>query len=68
MTVQEHFQHPCIQEDRFDFVGKCVAIKLREMDKKQSLIAEKLINDVLFDGELGNLQYNNTSTHTATDC
>ncbi|CAH2010234.1 unnamed protein product [Acanthoscelides obtectus] len=40
-TVQEHFKRPRIEEGRFDVFGKSVAIKLREMDKRQSLIAEK---------------------------
>lgn len=54
-TVQEHFKRPRMQEDLFDIIGKGIAIKLREMDKRQSLIAEKLINDVIFEAELGNL-------------
>ncbi|CAH1957912.1 unnamed protein product [Acanthoscelides obtectus] len=56
-TVQEHFKRPRTEEDRFDVFGKTVAMKLhvREVDKRQSLIAEKIINDVIFEAELGGL-------------
>ncbi|XP_023311010.1 uncharacterized protein LOC111691845 [Anoplophora glabripennis] len=54
-TVRDHFKRPYLQEDRFDIIAKSFAIKLRELDKRQSLIAEKLINDVIFEAELGHL-------------
>lgn len=37
------------------------------MEKRQRLIAEKLINDTLFEGEMGNLtteNYQNRTHHT----
>ncbi|KAL1490760.1 hypothetical protein ABEB36_013405 [Hypothenemus hampei] len=55
VSMQDHFKRPYTHEDRFDILGKSVAMKLREVDKRQSLIAEKIINDVIFEAELGNL-------------
>nr|CAD7409742.1 unnamed protein product [Timema poppensis] len=40
------------EEDVFDHVGKNVAAKLRGMDRTQRIIAEKLISDVLYSGQL----------------
>ncbi|XP_050298435.1 uncharacterized protein LOC126737550 [Anthonomus grandis grandis] len=54
-TVQEHSKRPRTEEDCFAVFGKSVAMKLREVDKRQSLIAEKIINDVIFEAELGGL-------------
>lgn len=42
-------------EDKFDVIGKTWSQKLREMNGEQVLYAEKLINDILFEGQLGNL-------------
>lgn len=39
----------------FDVVGKNFAYKLRSMKPQQRIIAEKLIGDVLFFGQLENL-------------
>ncbi|XP_067135388.1 uncharacterized protein [Centruroides vittatus] len=55
LTVKDHFNKPHVQDDRFDIFGKNVAIKLRELPKQQMLIAEKLINETLFQAELGTL-------------
>lgn len=60
VSVGEHFKKPREpkQEDRFDIFGKNVASKLREVEnnnKLQRILAEKQINDVLFDAEMGNL-------------
>lgn len=41
--------------DRFDLAAKTWAAKLRELDSNQRIHAEKLINDVLYEAELGNL-------------
>ena len=38
------------QEDEFDTIGSNVAAKLRKMKPNMQLIAEKLINDVLYEG------------------
>lgn len=45
-------------EDEFDIVGKNVAMKLRKMTADMQLLAEKLINDVLFAGISGKLTTN----------
>ncbi|XP_063230620.1 uncharacterized protein LOC134535445 isoform X3 [Bacillus rossius redtenbacheri] len=43
-------------DDEHDSFGRVVAAKLRHMSAKQRLVAEKLIHDVLFQGQLGALQ------------
>uniref|UniRef100_A0A182X0A5 MADF domain-containing protein n=1 Tax=Anopheles quadriannulatus TaxID=34691 RepID=A0A182X0A5_ANOQN len=43
------------REDAFDIFGKHVAYKLRSLNKQQSILAQKLINDVLFEGEMETL-------------
>ncbi|XP_076168742.1 uncharacterized protein LOC143147395 isoform X2 [Ptiloglossa arizonensis] len=42
-------------EDEFDAIGRNVAAKLRNMRLDQRIIAEKLLNDILFEAQLGNL-------------
>lgn len=42
-------------EDEFDAIGRNVAAKLRNMKMDQRIIAEKLLNDILFEAQLGNL-------------
>lgn len=42
-------------EDEYDIIGKNIAAKLRRLPHSQSVYAEKLIYDVLFEAELGNL-------------
>ncbi|XP_075148575.1 uncharacterized protein LOC142222354 [Haematobia irritans] len=42
-------------DDDIDRVAQTWASKLRKMDKNQQLYAEKFINDILFEGQLGNL-------------
>ncbi|CAH1953863.1 unnamed protein product [Acanthoscelides obtectus] len=54
VSVRDHFKRPRT-EDRCDLIGKNVAIKLRALDAKQILVAEKLINDLLFEAEIGHL-------------
>ncbi|CAL1540797.1 unnamed protein product [Lymnaea stagnalis] len=43
------------KEDRFDIFGKNVAVKLRDLQIHQRILAEKLINDALYEAELGHL-------------
>jgi hypothetical protein len=50
-------------EDNFDIVGRNVAAKLREISKDQAIFAERLINEVLFEAQLGTL---NRQTQIAT--
>ncbi|XP_015126295.1 uncharacterized protein LOC107047903 isoform X2 [Diachasma alloeum] len=42
-------------EDEFDAIGRNVAAKLRNMRLDQRIVAEKLLNDVLFEAQLGTL-------------
>lgn len=51
------------ENDEFDAIGKNVAAKLRNMRIDQRIIAEKLLNDILFEAQLGNLQ-RDSSIHT----
>ncbi|PNF19878.1 hypothetical protein B7P43_G12289 [Cryptotermes secundus] len=53
-------------EDRFDFFAKNVAAKLRALgNNEQRIYAEKLINDALFEAELGSLsRYSSINTGT----
>ncbi|CAH1987094.1 unnamed protein product [Acanthoscelides obtectus] len=52
-TVNNHFKRPRTADDRFDIVGKNVAMKLRDLTNDQRRLAEKFINDVLFEAEGG---------------
>lgn len=54
-SVKEHFKRPILKDDRFDVFGKNVAMKLRDLQREQRLIAEKIINDTLFQAEMGRL-------------
>lgn len=56
-SVRDHFKRPrpIVTEDRCDVIGKNVAMKLRALDTKQIIVAEKLINDLLFEAEIGHL-------------
>lgn len=55
VSVRDHFKKPRLQEDRYDLLGKSIAMRLRSLDKRQGLIVEKKINDILFDAEIGML-------------
>ncbi|XP_037950254.1 uncharacterized protein LOC119681209 [Teleopsis dalmanni] len=50
------------QDDEYDAIGINVASKLRVMNPTQRIIAEKLISDVLFNGQLDNLSVTSTLT------
>ncbi|XP_031333976.1 uncharacterized protein LOC116163988 [Photinus pyralis] len=54
-TVNNHFKRPRTADDRFDIFGKNVAMKLRDLTNDQRRLAEKFINDVLFEAEGGTL-------------
>ncbi|VVC96929.1 unnamed protein product [Leptidea sinapis] len=55
-SIQDHFKRPTYQDDRYDIIGKMVALKLRDFkNKQQQLLAEKIINETLFEAEMGNL-------------
>lgn len=44
------------EEDEFDSVGRTVAAKLRKMAPHMQIIAEKLIHEVLYEGQIGSLK------------
>jgi len=46
------------KEDVFEITRKNMASKLRILTKEQRIIAEKLINDVLYEAHLGSLTRN----------
>ncbi|CAH1978382.1 unnamed protein product [Acanthoscelides obtectus] len=48
--VATRLHHPA---DEFDLMGKSIAIKLRRLPREVRLYSEKLINDILFQAELG---------------
>lgn len=48
-------QTTIVVEDEFDIVGKNVAAKLRQLPPTQRIFAERLINEVLFEAQLGTL-------------
>ncbi|XP_054744339.1 uncharacterized protein LOC129248746 [Anastrepha obliqua] len=43
-TVRDHFKTPPEQFDRYDLLGKSIAVKLRGLEKRQALMAEKKID------------------------
>ncbi|XP_072763547.1 uncharacterized protein [Anoplolepis gracilipes] len=51
-----------VMEDEYDAIGRNVAAKLRNMRLDQRIIAEKLLNDILFEAQLGNL-HRDSSIH-----
>ncbi|KAF5278921.1 hypothetical protein FQR65_LT15496 [Abscondita terminalis] len=74
-TVRDHFKSPKEQQlDRYDLLGKSIAVKLRGLEKRQALIAEKKIGDILFEAEMGFLgtsslyNHGSSSSHSTTPC
>uniref|UniRef100_A0A182MM29 MADF domain-containing protein n=1 Tax=Anopheles culicifacies TaxID=139723 RepID=A0A182MM29_9DIPT len=49
---------PNVQEDQFDVYGKLIAHKLRSFDKLQVTFAQRLINEILYEAEMGFLTRN----------
>lgn len=43
------------KEDKFDVIGKNIAYKLRDLSPDVSLVAEKLISDILYEAAVGNI-------------
>lgn len=66
VSVKDHFKKPRLEEDRFDIIGKAIAIKLRGLPKQQMLISEKIINDALFQAEMGCLTMTHKLVNEAT--
>lgn len=50
-------------DDEFDIIGQCVAIKLRKMDGRQQLFCEKIINEALYQGLMGELNKDSQVTN-----
>lgn len=44
-------------DEECNIIGSLVAVKLRSMEKEQKLIAEKLISEILFQGQMEMFQY-----------
>lgn len=55
MTLVNEKLSSCRREDEYDIIGKNVAQKLRQLPSQMKVFAEKLINDSLFEAQLGNL-------------
>lgn len=63
-SIEQHFKKPKQKEDRYDILGKNIAVKLRDISNStQKLIAEKLMYDALFLAEMGQLNM----THSIRD-
>lgn len=43
------------KEDQYSVIGKNIAFKLRDLSNEAKLITEKIINDVLFETQMGNI-------------
>ncbi|KXJ71905.1 hypothetical protein RP20_CCG019416 [Aedes albopictus] len=54
-TDQNHFRIVNC-EDRHDAFGRSIAFKLRALPDEQRIYAEKLINETLYEAEMGNLK------------
>lgn len=54
-VIKVSHNNSLVLEDEFDAIGRNVAAKLRNMRLDQRIIAEKLLNDILFEAQLGNL-------------
>lgn len=51
VSVRYYFKKPRIDEDRYDLFGKTIAMRFRDVENRQRLFAEKIINDILFDAK-----------------
>uniref|UniRef100_A0A182K6X1 MADF domain-containing protein n=1 Tax=Anopheles christyi TaxID=43041 RepID=A0A182K6X1_9DIPT len=47
-----------VQDDQYDVYGKLIAHKLRSFDRLQATFSQRLINEVLYEGEMGFLNRN----------
>lgn len=55
VSVRDHFKKPVAQDDRYDLMGKSIAMRIRALGKREALIVEKRITDLLFEAEMGML-------------
>lgn len=44
-----------MKEDTFDIIGKNIANKLRELPSDIATVTEKLLNDIAFEAQMGNI-------------
>lgn len=58
MQVATKYMNDSNNEDECDVLAKRWAMQLRQMNSEQKLFAEKLINDVLYEGLMNKLNYN----------
>ncbi|KAF5273659.1 hypothetical protein FQA39_LY07349 [Lamprigera yunnana] len=72
-VMRDHFKKPPPQDDRYDLMGKSIALRIRALEKRQRLIVEKKLNDIIFEAEMGlmntptnsyNLVYQSSSSST----
>lgn len=53
--LRDHLRSSSKQEDEWDIAGRNVGAKLRRLSEEQRLFAERLIHEVLFQGQMRNL-------------
>lgn len=54
-VIQKRFTTPSNVDDKFTLIGKAWACKLRELSQEQAIHAEKLVNDIFYEAQLGTL-------------
>lgn len=57
-VIGKRLSEPSTIADKFTDIGKAWASKLRDLDSQQAVHAEKIINDVFYEAQLGNLNRN----------
>lgn len=57
-VIGKHLSEPSTIADKFTDIGKAWASKLRDLDPQQAVHAEKIINDIFYEAQLGNLNRN----------
>ena len=66
-TIHNHLKKPKIEDDKYEILAKNIAIKMKEMaNDTQRLLAEKIINETLFMGTLGELTRSQNVVNTLT--
>lgn len=65
VSVRDHFKKPVVQDDRYDLMGKSIAMRIRALGKREALIVEKIINDLRFEAEMVMLNPLNTGSYSS---